>query len=93
MKKRFKLLIVFFFFVILLAGSSYSDSIKTPTEDEFHEMVENLKEAVVTVKIKYMEFNVGIGSGMIYKKEASPNQMYYYFCCKHHRRVHRKVFR
>ncbi|MFA5692099.1 MAG: S1C family serine protease [Acholeplasmataceae bacterium] len=85
---------IFVFLLIFLSSSTYQscsfEKIDNPlrepyTEEEFNLLVEDLKLSVVTMLDYYLDFDLGLGSGMIFKKEeASPNTYYYYVLTNNH---------
>ncbi len=50
-----------------------------PTELETQALINNLRNSTVALLGHHMEFQVGLGSGMIFMKEDSPNGSYYYY--------------
>src|SRR5690554_2251766 len=50
-----------------------------PTESEYQTLVEDLKDSIVNLIGYYMTFELSLGSGLIYHKEPSKDDMYYYY--------------
>lgn len=79
MKRVYKILIILSFIFISLAGFTSQETTTDPSEDNFHEIVTELKESTVSIMIYNMEFRLGIGSGMIFDKEQTTKDTYYYY--------------
>lgn len=50
-----------------------------PTEKEFQALVEDLSNSTVNLFGYYMTFEVSLGSGLIFDREPSNDDMYYYY--------------
>ena len=50
-----------------------------PTESEYQTLVEDLKDSTVNLIGYYMTFELSLGSGLIYHKEPSKDDMFYYY--------------
>ena len=50
-----------------------------PTDAEYQALVESLKDSTVNLIGYYMTFELSLGSGLIYHKEPSKDDMYYYY--------------
>src|SRR5690606_34257686 len=57
---------------------------ETPTEEEQAEIIQRLKYSTVALQGYFMEIQVGLGSGLIFKREDSPNGKYYYYVVTNH---------
>lgn len=79
MKRIYKILIIFAFIGISLGGFVNQQSTLEPTEEDFTKIVSELKESTVSISIYYMEFKLGIGSGMIYDKVETEHDSYLYY--------------
>ncbi|WP_162146875.1 S1C family serine protease [Acholeplasma granularum] len=77
------LLIIISFSLIMLTGCM-ADEIEhqlrdKPTSLEYQELVASLKDSTVSLIGYQLEFEVGLGSGLIYDKEPSKDDKYYYY--------------
>src|SRR5690554_1114299 len=52
---------------------------EVPTETEYQELVNSLKDSTVNLIGHYITFELSIGSGFIYDREPSKDGYYYYY--------------
>ncbi|WP_232034479.1 S1C family serine protease [Acholeplasma hippikon] len=79
MKRGYKLLLLVILLSLSLVGFITYEADVLEDASKFNELVEELKESTVSVLIYQMEFQIGVGSGMIYDKESTMNDTYYYY--------------